>query len=129
MLGCLQPGQLSSIYLDALNRLCEELHFLKHTLNKIDKSIYYWFQSPININNNITESDEIDHLDELIESTSFNLNKYLSKEILFQDTVEIAAPDFGEFAAKILAVLTENAKQLATIKVTVEIIVQNKQND
>lgn len=49
LLGCLQPGQTSSTYSDALNRLADRLHYLNTTGDKAQDSTRYWFDTRANL--------------------------------------------------------------------------------
>lgn len=45
LLGCVQPGQSSSVYADALNRLADKLHYMNNSGDKGDDSTRYWFDT------------------------------------------------------------------------------------
>ncbi|CAK0738815.1 conserved hypothetical protein [Gammaproteobacteria bacterium] len=47
LLGCLQPGQTSSIYIEVLAQLVERLHYLNHSSNQ--DAIRFWFDSRSNL--------------------------------------------------------------------------------
>lgn len=49
LLGCVQPGQASSTYSDALNRLADRLHYLNTTGDKTQDSTRYWFDTRANL--------------------------------------------------------------------------------
>lgn len=49
LLGCVQPGQTSSTYSDALNRLADRLHYLNTTGDKAQDSTRYWFDTRANL--------------------------------------------------------------------------------
>lgn len=49
LLGCLQPGQTSAIYLDALNRLADRLHYLNSSGDKTQDATRYWFDTRANL--------------------------------------------------------------------------------
>lgn len=42
-LGCLQPGQASSVYADALNRLSDRLRYLNASGDKVQDAIQFRF--------------------------------------------------------------------------------------
>ena len=46
LLGCLQPGQTSSTYSDALTRLSDRLHYLNSSGDKAQDVTRYWFDTP-----------------------------------------------------------------------------------
>ena len=49
VLGCLQPGQSSSVYADALGRLADRLHYLNASGDKTQESTRFWFDTRANL--------------------------------------------------------------------------------
>ena len=49
ILGCLQPGQTSSVYSDALNRLADRLHYLNSSGDKAQDATRFWFDTRANL--------------------------------------------------------------------------------
>jgi predicted AAA+ superfamily ATPase len=49
LLGCFQPGQVSSTYSDALNRLADRLHYLNTTGDKAKDNTRFWFDTRANL--------------------------------------------------------------------------------
>ena len=49
LLGCLQPGQASAVYADALGRLADRLHYLNSTGDKAADTTRYWFDTRANL--------------------------------------------------------------------------------
>lgn len=49
ILGCLQPGQPSSVYTDALNRLADRLHYLNTSGDKAQDATRFWFDTRANL--------------------------------------------------------------------------------
>src|SRR4029077_1123439 len=49
LLGCLQPGQASAIYSDALNRLADRLHYLNSSGDKAQDATRFWFDTRANL--------------------------------------------------------------------------------
>lgn len=49
LLGCLQPGQTSAIYSDALNRLADRLHYLNSSGDKAQDATRFWFDTRANL--------------------------------------------------------------------------------
>jgi len=49
LLGCLQPGQTSSLYSDALNRLADRLHYLNASGDKAADHTRFWFDTRANL--------------------------------------------------------------------------------
>src|SRR5581483_4512048 len=49
LLGCVQPGQTSAVYSDALNRLVDRLHYLHPSGEKSDETTRFWFDTRANL--------------------------------------------------------------------------------
>lgn len=49
ILGCLQPGQTSSVYADALSRLADRLHYLNASGDKAQDATRFWFDTRANL--------------------------------------------------------------------------------
>lgn len=49
LLGCVQPGQTSAVYSDALNRLADRLHYLNSTGEKTEENTRFWFDTRANL--------------------------------------------------------------------------------
>jgi predicted AAA+ superfamily ATPase len=49
LLGCLQPGQTSSLYTDALKRLADRLHYLNCSGDKEAEGARFWFDTRANL--------------------------------------------------------------------------------
>ena len=49
MLGCLQPGQTTAVYADALGRLADRLHYLNSTGDKAADATRFWFDTRANL--------------------------------------------------------------------------------
>lgn len=49
VLGCLQPGQPSSVYVDALGRLADRLHYLNASGDKSQDATRFWFDTRANL--------------------------------------------------------------------------------
>jgi uncharacterized protein len=49
LLGCLQPGQGSSVYTDALSRLADRLHYLNASGDKNHDTTRFWFDTRANL--------------------------------------------------------------------------------
>lgn len=49
LLGCLQPGQASSLFGDALNRLADRLHYLNASGDKALDATRFWFDTRANL--------------------------------------------------------------------------------
>jgi len=55
VLGCLQPGQTSSLYSDALNRLADQLHYMSSSGDKAQEATRYWFDTRANLRREMEE--------------------------------------------------------------------------
>jgi predicted AAA+ superfamily ATPase len=49
LLGCLQPGQTSAVYSDAVNRLADRLHYLNSSGDKAADTTRFWFDTRANL--------------------------------------------------------------------------------
>ena len=49
LLGCLQPGQTTAVYSDALNRLADRLHYLNSSGDKAADTTRFWFDTRANL--------------------------------------------------------------------------------
>lgn len=49
LLGCLQPGQSAATFSDALNRLCDRLHYLNSSGDKVQDTTRFWFDTRANL--------------------------------------------------------------------------------
>jgi predicted AAA+ superfamily ATPase len=49
LLGCMQPGQASAVYSDALNRLADLLHYLNASGDKVQDATRFWFDTRANL--------------------------------------------------------------------------------
>jgi len=49
LLGCVQPGQASAAFSDALNRLCDRLHYLNSSGDKAQDATRFWFDTRANL--------------------------------------------------------------------------------
>jgi uncharacterized protein len=75
LLGCLQPGQASSTYSDALNRLADRLHYLNSSGDKAQDSTRFWFDTRANLRREMEDrkkrfddvSDVRERLDEVLK--------------------------------------------------------------
>ena len=55
LLGCLQPGQTSSLYSDALNRLADQLHYMSSSGDRSQDATRYWFDTRANLRREMEE--------------------------------------------------------------------------
>ena len=55
LLGCFQPGQAASTYIDALNRLADHLHYLNSSGDKAQEKTRFWFDTRANLRREMEE--------------------------------------------------------------------------
>ena len=55
LLGCLQPGQASADYGDALNRLADRLHYLNASGDPTSEGTTFWFDTRANLRREMEE--------------------------------------------------------------------------
>lgn len=55
LLGCLEPGQAYSIYVDALRRMAERLHYINGSGDRTQEAIRYWFDIRANLRREMEE--------------------------------------------------------------------------
>ncbi len=93
LLGCLQPGQTSAIYVDVLNRLADRLHYLNSSGDKIHETTRYWFDTRANLRREMEDrkrrfKDESD-----VRGKIATMLKKLFGSIPFFDGVHIYTPN------------------------------------
>ncbi|MDB5311961.1 MAG: hypothetical protein JWO38_6163 [Gemmataceae bacterium] len=92
LLGCVQPGQTSAVYADALGRLADRLHYLKSTGDKTADATRYWFDTRANLRREMEDRkrrfDEVTDVRKKIEDV---VKKVYSGTPLF-DGVHAFAP-------------------------------------
>jgi predicted AAA+ superfamily ATPase len=92
MLGCLQPGQTSSIYSDALNRLADRLHYLNSSGDKAQEATRFWFDTRANLRREMEERKKrFDDKNE-VRGKLGEILKKLSAGATFFDGVHIFTP-------------------------------------
>ena len=92
LLGCLQPGQSSATYIDALNRLADRLHYLNSTGDKAQEATRFWFDTRANLRREMEDrkrrfNDSTDVRDKIAEA----VKKMLGGATFF-DGVHIFTP-------------------------------------
>lgn len=92
LLGCLQPGQSSSVYSDALNRLADRLHYLNSSGDKSQDTTRFWFDTRANLRREM--EDRKRRFDEKTEvfSTIADALKHGPGNATFFDGVHIFTP-------------------------------------
>ena len=84
LLGCLQPGQSSGVYSDALNRLADRLHFLNSTGDKTEDATRYWFDTLANLRREMEDrKGRFDEKTEVRQKIQESVKKALAGTHLF----------------------------------------------
>lgn len=92
LLGCLQPGQSSSTYSDALNRLVDRLHYLNTTGDKANETTRFWFDTRANLRREMeTRKARFDDKNE-VRSKLDSVLKKIAGGITFFDGVHVFTP-------------------------------------
>jgi predicted AAA+ superfamily ATPase len=92
ILGCLQPGQASSIYSDALGRLADRLHYLNASGDKGQDATRFWFDTRANLRREMEDRKRrFDDRTEVRGKIAEVLNKTVSNATFF-DGVHIFTP-------------------------------------
>jgi len=107
LLGCLQPGQISSLYSDALNRLASQLHYMSSSGDKAQESTRYWFDTRANLRREMEERKQrFEDKNEVIGRLSEIIRKLVAGATFF-DGSHIFTPhsDVPDDAALRLVVL------------------------
>ncbi|MCX6879289.1 MAG: DUF499 domain-containing protein [Verrucomicrobia bacterium] len=92
LLGCLQPGQTSSLYSDALNRLADQLHYLNSSGDKTQSATRYWFDTRANLRREMEERKKrFEDKNEVLERMA-DIVKKLAAGTTFFDGTHIFTP-------------------------------------
>jgi uncharacterized protein len=92
LLGCLQPGQTSSLYSDALNRLADNLHYLSSSGDKTQDSTRFWFDTRANLRREMEERKKRFEDKNEVRGRLADVLKRLSGSVAFFDGVHILTP-------------------------------------
>lgn len=94
ILGCLQPGQSSSTYGDALNRLADRLHYLNSSGDKSQETTRYWFDTRANLRREMEErKSRFEERGEVRAKIQSALKKLTAAQDLFEYQPHIFTPD------------------------------------
>jgi hypothetical protein len=107
LLGCLQPGQTSSLYSDALNRLADQLHYLNLSGDRTQDATRYWFDTRANLRREMEERKKrFDDKNE-VRGRMAEVVKKLAAGATFFDGIHIFTPhsDVPDDSAMHLVVL------------------------
>lgn len=91
LLGCLQPGQTSSLYSDALNRLADHLHYLNSSGDKAQEATRYWFDTRANLRREMEERKKRFE-DGAVRGRMAEILKRLTSNAAFFDGTHIFTP-------------------------------------
>ena len=91
LLGCLQPGQTSSLYSDALNRLADQLHYLNSSGDKTQEETRYWFDTRANLRREMEERKKRFE-DSVVRGRMSETLKRLTTNAAFFDGTHIFTP-------------------------------------
>jgi predicted AAA+ superfamily ATPase len=93
LLGCLQPGQSSSLYSDALNRLSDQLHYLNSSGDKAKEETRFWFDTRANLRREMEERKKrFDDKNE-VRARMAEVLKKLTSSATFFDGAHIFTPN------------------------------------
>jgi uncharacterized protein len=92
LLGCLQPGQTSSLYSDALNRLTDQLHYLNCSGDRAQDATRYWFDTRANLRREMEERKKRFEDKNEIHGRMAEVLKKLAGGISFLDGVHVFTP-------------------------------------
>jgi uncharacterized protein len=108
LLGCLQPGQTSSLYSDALNRLVDQLHYLTPSGDKAQDTTRYWFDTRANLRREMEERKKRFEDKNEVRARMAEILKKLTGSATFFDGSHIFTPpsDVPDDSALRLVVLT-----------------------
>jgi uncharacterized protein len=108
LLGCLQPGQSSSLYSDALNRLAGQLHYMSSSGDRSQDATRYWFDTRANLRREMEErKSRFEDKNEVRERMA-EVVKKLASGVSFFDGTHIFTPhsDVPDDSALRLVVLS-----------------------
>ena len=91
LLGCLQPGQTSSLYADALSRLADQLHYLNSSGDKAQEATRYWFDTRANLRREMEERKKRFE-DGVVRGRMADVLKRLTSNAAFFDGTHIFTP-------------------------------------
>ncbi len=87
LLGCMQPGQASSLFGDALNRLADRLHYLNASGDKSQNSTRFWFDTRANLRREMEDrKGRFDEKSEVRGKIGTLLSKVTGGNTLFDGT-------------------------------------------
>ena len=107
ILGCLQPGQSSADYSDALNRLLDRLHYLNSSGEKANETTSCWFDTRANLRREMEDRKRrFDDQTEVFKRIEEVANRLFNSVNLFEGVhVFVPASDTPDDSALRLVVL------------------------
>ncbi len=118
LLGCLQPGQSSAVYSDALTRLSDRLHYLNASGDRLDDSTRFWFDVRANLRREMeARKDRFDDAEAVQPKLAEFATKLTAGRVLFEGvhvfTEHADVPDDGALRLVVLPVRHRYSKQEA----------------
>lgn len=92
LLGCLQPGQTSSTYVDALGRLADRLHYLNSSGDKAQDTTRFWFDTRANLRREMEDRKKRFEVRNEVRGKMADVLKKLAGGAKFFDGVHIFTP-------------------------------------
>lgn len=116
LLGCFQPGQTSSIYGDALNRLADRLHYLNSSGDKALDNTRFWFDTRANLRREMEDRKRRFEDKNEVRAKIAEVMKKLASGVTFTDGIHIFTPhsdvpDDSELRLIVLPVENAYAKE------------------
>lgn len=116
LLGCLQPGESSAVFSDALNRLADRLHYLNASGERDGEGTRYWFDVRANLRREMEERkarlDERNDLrPRMAQILAILLQSRGSFDALHVFTAHADIPDDGALRLVVLSPDTPYSKQ------------------
>jgi predicted AAA+ superfamily ATPase len=85
LLGCLQPGQTSATYSDALNRLADLLHYLNSSGDKAQDNTRFWLDTRANLRREMEQrKDRFDQKTDVVKKMNDVLKQLVSGASFFE---------------------------------------------
>lgn len=112
LLGCLQPGQSSSVFSNALDRLADRLHYLNSSGDKAQPNTRFWFNTTANLRREMEDRKRRFNADtDIREKIQATLKRVLAGLTTFDGTHVFTphsdVPD--DSSLRLVALLPENA--------------------
>jgi predicted AAA+ superfamily ATPase len=114
LLGCLQPGQTSALYADALGRLADRLHYLNSNGDRGTETTRYWFDTRANLRREMEDRKRrFDDNGEVRKCMQSVARKLFASSTLFDGVHEFTTPtDVKDDSALRLVVLAPESAYL-----------------